>query len=70
MSLRVYDLAPGVTLLSSDGLVVALLEKRDAGCWLCVVLDDAHPGAHAESGFVTPLVFREETVEEGGWKVL
>jgi hypothetical protein len=70
MSLMVYDLVPGVTLLSADGLMVTLLEKNDTGCWLVVVLDDAYPGAHADSGFVTPLVFREETVEDGGWSVL
>lgn len=68
--MRVDELEAGVSLESNDGLVITLVERRNPSCWLCLVLADFYPGAKATEGFVVPLVFQREVVEDDGWKVL
>ena len=68
--MRVYNLEPGVTLMSADWLIVTLLEKRCAGTWTCLVIADFYPESHEHCGYTTPISFHLDTVEEEGWRVL
>ena len=70
--MKVSDLSVGLTLISSDWLIVTLLEKLHTGMWLCLIVADFYlDGCGDEScGYTTPITFRRDTVEDEGWRVL
>jgi hypothetical protein len=68
------ELSDGTTLESHDGLIVTLLERRDAHdplCWTCVVLADFYThGTRSLAGSIIRIVFFHKLVEDDGWRLL